>query len=64
MLGFEPRISGVGSDRSANCANATAQFLFSNLYSMIIFRLCKSKFEIKNSYNSHRQRVAIVTLLL
>ena len=27
MLGFEPRISGVGSDRSANCATTTAQFL-------------------------------------
>ena len=23
MLGFEPRISGDGSDRSANCATAT-----------------------------------------
>ena len=25
MSGFEPRISGVGSDRSANCATTTAQ---------------------------------------
>ena len=25
MLGFEPRISGVGSDRSANWATTTAQ---------------------------------------
>ena len=24
MSGFEPRISGVGSDRSANCATTTA----------------------------------------
>ena len=26
-LGFEPRISGVGSDRSANCATTTARGL-------------------------------------
>ena len=25
MVGFEPRICGVGSDRSANCATTTAQ---------------------------------------
>ena len=24
MVGFEPRISGVGSDRSANCVTTTA----------------------------------------
>ena len=28
MLGFEPRISGVGSNHSANCATTTAQGLF------------------------------------
>ena len=26
MLGFEPRISGVGSDHSANCATTTALY--------------------------------------
>ena len=25
MIGFEPRISGVGSNRSTNCATTTAQ---------------------------------------
>ena len=29
MTGFEPRISGIGSDRSANWATTTAQFLLS-----------------------------------
>ena len=28
MLGFKPRISGVGSDLSANCAITTAQHNF------------------------------------
>ena len=26
MTGFEPRTSGIGSDRSTNCATTTAQF--------------------------------------
>ena len=28
MTGFEPGSSGIGSDRSANCATTTAQPLF------------------------------------
>ena len=27
MLGFEPRVSGVGSDRSANCATTSALWI-------------------------------------
>ena len=45
MTGFEPRFSGVGSDRSINCATTTtAQYcrgitLLVNLY----FRLCRHR---------------------
>ena len=28
MIGFEPRSSGIGSDRSANCATTTARKVY------------------------------------
>ena len=40
MLGFEPRISGIGSDHSANCATTTA--LKRNLFQALNLRVIKT----------------------
>ena len=39
MTGFKPRISGVGSDRSSNCATTTAQKLFKWIFLVVVVEL-------------------------
>ena len=47
MTGFEPGSSGIGSDRSANCATTTA------LQEIILFKTCSLQFAtIIKSYGS------------
>ena len=48
MTGFEPGSSGIGGDRSANCATTTAHLFsfFSFMFALMIFQfaITQSKF--------------------
>ena len=43
MTGFEPRISGIGSDRSTNCATTTALPLYIFHSSLALLDPCYSQ---------------------
>ena len=57
MTGFELRISGVGSDRSTNCATTTVQTILQN-------QNCRFQTRISGVKGKHADHLTITTLYL